>query len=272
MITYNNWMTNNADRIKNGERFKVSLDLFPFKRKSFHESADWVATDISHKYGNIYVSLSGGQDSEYIVRCFKRNKISFIPIIGKCNGSSIDTDYADEICESIGIKPIILFVNDSEILQIFNELCQTRIIAREAILRTATSKYVTAKNGLLITGHHIMCDTPEIEGEEEMFDVRDHDNVFDAMNMHNYVPFYNYHPSLAYSMVEHFDKKFILNDEYKSSLYNLSKRDKKRINYSPGIVNMFNMIRKKYNLKEKQYHFFGNKQECMKLFEDFVII
>lgn len=273
MITYNNWLESNVCEIVSGKKYTLKTNIFFFKKMSFHESADWIAKDISKKYDNLYVALSGGMDSEYVVRCFYRNKLSFTPIIVKCKGSEIETNYAERICEELNLTPKILYASDKDILETYDNICQTGIIGDLSILRTIASKYVHDNDGTIITGHTILGDTGTNHNEyvnEGLFDLKDHDSLLDAMNMPNNIAFFLYHPSVVYSIVE-LSNSTITWNEYKSTLYNLSFREKKIIEYSAGITSILHRLKIRYNLKEIQSYSLGNKDECLKLFEPFIL-
>lgn len=273
MITYNNWLESNVCEIARGEKFILKTNMFLFKKMLFFDACDFVAKDISEKYDNLYVALSGGMDSEYVVRCFHRNKLSFTPIIVKCKGSEIETNYAERICEELNLTPKILYASDKDILEIYDNICQTGIIGDLSILRTIASKYVHDNGGTIITGHTILGDTGTNHNEyvnEGLFDLKDHDSLLDAMNMPNNIAFFLYHPSIVYSIVE-MSKSNLSWNQYKMKMYELPFREKRVIEYSAGITSILHRLKIRYNLKEIQSYSLGNKDKCLQLFEPFIL-
>ena len=96
MTTYNNWIESNM-------RFRLAVPSadyelyvrpYPFKEMSFQDAADHTAKLIYENHKKIYVSFSGGADSDFVVRCFHRNKIPFKVILVKTSGNEEELSYA----------------------------------------------------------------------------------------------------------------------------------------------------------------------------------
>jgi hypothetical protein len=248
--------------------------MFPFENVNFDTAADWVATDISVKYQNLYVGLSGGLDSEYVVRCLQRNNIKFTPIIVKCPGSEIETDAADRICAELKIEPVIIHASSADVIRMFSEICETKINASLSILRAIAGRYVFENKGTLLTGHSFLGETGNSSAEKigvGLFDLKDHDHLFPAMkNMPTCIGFFLYHPKIVYSMVNDIDTELSW-DEYRAKLYNIPVRPKQIVRYTLRTTQIINYLTKIHTLNGIQSCSVGDLHQFHKMFDDYVI-
>jgi hypothetical protein len=68
-----------------------------------------IAQELYETYGNIYVGMSGGIDSEWVAKCFHRQRIPFTPIIYEAGDlNSMDTWWAHKWCADNTITPLII--------------------------------------------------------------------------------------------------------------------------------------------------------------------
>ena len=124
MATENDWMTCNLDkRLKDPfVDFKVIFNPVPFKKISFEQASIEAANKIANKYDNLYVSLSGGLDSEYIMLTLYNLKIPFKPIIVLIDeANSLESQYAFYMCKKLNIEPIVLKINEYLFVNIFKK-------------------------------------------------------------------------------------------------------------------------------------------------------
>lgn len=121
-------------------RFDKNTDLFeidPPNRKvgNFHEEILKQAEYIyKNKTKDLYLFLSGGLDSEYMVHVFHSLNYKFTPVIARYHGTDDndnpiiyndhDNKYAFDICEKLGLTPLIIdldfkaFIESGEMLEI----------------------------------------------------------------------------------------------------------------------------------------------------------
>ena len=74
MITKNNWLaTNLAERTINPTvDFELIINPYPFKKMDFNSAVEMTIKEIAGKYSNFYLGLSGGYDSEFVLRAFHK--------------------------------------------------------------------------------------------------------------------------------------------------------------------------------------------------------
>lgn len=80
MFCKNNWIDISWDGkpIRTGpEDISLKINCRANELIPFDQACDQVAKDIAAKHENLFVSLSGGSDSEYVASCFHRNNIPF---------------------------------------------------------------------------------------------------------------------------------------------------------------------------------------------------
>ena len=123
MATENDWVdTNIYERcLIPNLSFHVRLRPYPFREMKFQDAADYTAKRIYEKHKKIYVALSGGADSEFVVRVFHRNNIPFDVIIVKTSGNFKELQYAFKTCKELSIEPIIIDLDNSQYLSIYYE-------------------------------------------------------------------------------------------------------------------------------------------------------
>jgi len=274
MITYSNWLTSNVKEIDSDKKYKLYINLFQFSKEKFHNSADWCAKNIGKTYSNIYVGLSGGMDSEYVVRCLHRNNIEFTPIIVTCPGSEIETNRAFDVCRELNITPKQIAATLQDIIASYNKICQNKVIGDFSVLRIIAASYVNSVNGVFIQGNSILGDDGENYNTKikyGSFGTIERDEIIDVIYPSSkYISFFLYHPKLVYSIIENVDEEKTWN-EYKQFLYGISIREKRRITYPSSIIKLMSIMKNKYQLSEIQYYSFGNYKEFMKLFDKYVI-
>ena len=268
MATYNNWMTHNLrERFNNkNEPFVVNLHPYQFASMNFSEASDYTANLIHQKYSKIFLSFSGGLDSDYVFHVFKRNNIPFEPIIVKTSGNALEMKYALHTCKKFNVTPIILTLDDLEYLSFLDSQVIEKISGHGlcAIPGIFACEYAKANSGICVIGEHM------IDNDDE--------SIFPGMNEWDFynetfvgeeynVPFFNYTVELTNAMIESIDSNTI--DEWKHKLYNLTYRP--IIDYHFDVK--FQMI--KYGLFKKQKqkpinHFNpGSKESLLTLFNNF---
>ena len=85
----------------------------PVEILPFRTAADSAAKLIATQYDNLYISLSGGLDSEFVAKVLLRNQINFTPIIALGPWNQIETWYAFKFCDDHNLKPKILNYTES---------------------------------------------------------------------------------------------------------------------------------------------------------------
>lgn len=161
MLTKNNWLTSNIrERISNKSiDFNVIINRYEFSNLNFLDACKESCLEISDKYNDFYISLSGGMDSEFIVRQFHSLNIPFKVIIVKYTNPE-EIKYAFSLCEELSIDPVIISLSDEEFLDIYIRGIIKKIngVGINASQMIAAARYVENCNGTLVTGINSMLD------------------------------------------------------------------------------------------------------------------
>ena len=244
MKTKNNWITSNLeDRVKYGLPFDVNLKPYAFERVNFLTAAQNAAKDISKNYSNLYLSLSGGYDSEFILRFFISQHIQITPVIVRCLNDE-ETQYAFKACEELSINPIVINVAEREFYKVYLEriLKITKGFSHSSTPTVIVADYVQENNGTLITGNHLLKDGTDLVSSQQFSGLNDHDFYSDIThpNLIN-IDFLLYNPQISYSAFpDRFDQTC---HEYKRALYKLPYRNKIGPKFSREFLNSLNFIK-----------------------------
>jgi hypothetical protein len=275
MATENDWIDSNiVERLLiSGLPFDVRLRPYPFREMSFQDAADYTAKRIYEKNKNIYVSLSGGADSEFVVRVFHRNNIPFTPIIVKTSGNFKELIWAYRVCDKLNLKPVILELNDGEYLKIFYEDVIKKIHGYGifAVPSIYACRYAKENDGVLIIGEHMI--EGEKKDDKDVLRIRPEMNEWDCYNEatvgYEYnIPFYLYTIEICYAMLNAIEDDREPMDMWKCKLYNIDYRPK--IEY--GFTKEFNKTAANISVSggmrsANPNHSFGDRFALMELLD-----
>ena len=226
-MKHNSWISHNLDkRIKNRMLdFKFKFKFQQFKPMKFHDAAGSVASQISKEYKNIFLSFSGGADSEYVFKCFVNNKIQFTPVIVVSELNEWETNNARTICKEYNIVPVIIKTDRYKILKIYvNQIVQKlNGIGFDTTANLITAQYVKSHDGVLILGNQFI-------GE----DIKENKNTIYAHEWDFYndvlcpdvktINFFHYNIEIFYAMLN--DAQKIQFNTNKCDLYGIRNRPK----------------------------------------------
>lgn len=264
-MSENNWITSNLnERLTNSLiDFEVQFNPTPFRYISFEAASNDVVKKISHINKNIYVSLSGGLDSEYILRTFLKNKIDVVPIVVVVSGTinnHKEIEFAYQACKELQIKPIVLECTDKMFIKIFIEeiLNRTYGIGINIVGACLAQKYAKNHEGIILTGEHCIDDEPLItKGSMCEWDF--------SLETNTYGPLV-YTPEIFYAIVKQFDNTPI--QQFKSKLYKLKYREKMKPNIIPKTRDIINtIILSRTNFNVKRIYQLGTKDQILKYME-----
>lgn len=265
MITkagHNEWLT-----VNHGDKFAVTFNQrASVFYQDFHQAADYTANLIYQKYNDkkIYVSLSGGLDSELVASVLLRNKIPFVPIILKIHDLNyLETWYAEYWCYQNNIVPVILEYNADEVVE-------AAIKNHKNVIKTNPTQipnlivlnYVEEQNGFLIYS------TGDLNLELDKFYCERLDYLPDIIKTKNSTTaFFVYTPEIVLSYVNQFDTT--ANEQYnKLKFYKLAPRPKidylfslKNLESYKKFVNLIGHAGLICNVVYK--HYYGTKQEII---------
>jgi hypothetical protein len=97
-----------------GEKLEVSFNIpqRSVETISFHDAIDDAAKEIAKKHNDIFIPLTGGQDSELCCNVFLRNGIPFTPVIFMTPYNLQEVKYAIQYSENLSLKTKYLYFYD----------------------------------------------------------------------------------------------------------------------------------------------------------------
>jgi len=271
IISENNWINDNFTHIGLISDYNIKFNLYPFKPLDFQTATEQAAVKISKKYKKLYVGLSGGIDSEYILVCFHKLKIPIIPLIILCEGNEEESKYAFKMCKKLNIIPKVITCSNDKIYDICINFIFKKIngVGFESATRVFAAQYVKNNNGTLICGDHILKDGCEKMIKNSEYAMTEWDG-YDSPHFGDEIGFYLYTPELTYSMISGntLDGDNMTWKEYKSKLFGLEMRDKMSYTYPKKIQIIISSIRRLRSFKtEIQWE----KDEILDIFKPYLI-
>ena len=235
-MTHNEWFTTNLKlRSKHPDLdFKMNIDLYNFKNMRFHDASDYTCDLISDRYSNLHLALSGGLDSEYVLRAFHRNNIPITPVIIECANRD-ESKYAHMLCEQLNVTPIVIEKTETEFFKCFfkNILYKFNSIGYNSTQLLLAAEYVKSVNGVLINGNHFMGDGDDLITDEKYVISNEWDfyaNEYSEQLVN--IDFFFYTAELTYSMMP---RTYGTWNDHKQNLYEIEYRDKLRPKYSKNL-------------------------------------
>lgn len=269
MLTKNDWFnTSLRDRILDKKaRFNTIISPYKFYALDFDAAADYTAQEIYKTYPNLYVALSGGLDSEFVLRCFTRNNIPVKPIIVLC-GNSEESVYAFKACNDLDITPIVLEISEQELVEffktnIFEKFAGTGYNSTHNLI---AAKYVSEiPNAYIVSGNHFLSDGHNAISDQEYFFAYEWDFYTDyflepCININ----FYIYTLELVYAAAPRINTTWI---DYKHKIFNLAFREKLRYNYSKDTQHKLNILVRQLNSLQKNIGETWSKEQFFSYFD-----
>jgi hypothetical protein len=228
--------------------FKVELQRQSFERLPFNDAAINLANHIKNNYNKkIYVCLSGGMDSEFLVRLFHKLKIDFTALIAKPETFSAEREYAYELINELKIPFKILTFTDKQWLQTYYKWIHKKYNSHNlSAIFFYLAEYVESEGGMIVDGTHfggfngitfhaknienfiIQNDgnIPNIVGNQ-IFYVREMEMLYaESFSNLPYITFFQYNPQIVVAMLDAIQKEDLTWNHYKSRLYQVSYRPK----------------------------------------------
>lgn len=260
MPGHRNWYHLNAGTT---DDFNIVFKPYTFYNMSIKQAGEHTARLIKKRYGDIWVAMSGGYDSEFVANCFYDNNISFTPIIWRIR-DWVESDYALKWCQSRSITPFIIDKEINEevvslLKKISDRMCNDHFLSS---VNVYLSKVARKNGGFLVTGTGIATPDPPYPdpiGNKTSF--AEHDFFIEIWDENHPGSFMMYTVELFYALLKKTDIRLNTQD-IKSELYDLPFRPKIRM--SPH----FMVEHMDYNHQNKnQEYCAGTFQELIDLLE-----
>ena len=247
------------------ERFAFQVNNPATKELDFQSACDIAAQMLYQEWGSrpLYLSLSGGLDSEVIADTFVRNHISFIPVILQVgNLNAAESWYAEYWCYQHNITPLIKTVTIAEYedilkkyLLVIRNTHQTGIVANLYL-----ADEIKALGGSYVNG------VGDINQDHDQFYCNIVDFALDVFRPSQHpTGFFMYTAELALAYIKMFDST--VNEQYnKLRFYNVAARPK-----IAWVEHVFFGSKRLRHLLDfwyahapnSQSHQFGNKQDVI---------
>lgn len=205
MKVKDNWIsTNLLDRKDNSDlNFLLTINPSPLEDKTFSEYSDSLAQEIYSQDNNLFLLLSGGIDSEYVLNVFLRNNIPIKPIIIVTPYNKKELLFAIRKIKTENLNPIVVELSEQEIWPIVTEYCNNRHWYASpwyALLDHVAGQFTN--QGTVITG----------TGEPTLFFAQDDGFRWAGLR-------YNYIPESEFYLMYHTSQKIINFFLYDNQIY-----------------------------------------------------
>ena len=258
---HNDWCSVNLTP----ERFAFRVNTPATKELDFESACDLTAQTLYQEWGSrpLYLSLSGGLDSEVIADTFVRNRIPFVPIILCVDDvNSAESQYAESWCRRHNIDPLIKNLTIVEYTDIIKKylpvLRDTHQTGITAFLYLAD--FVQQLGGCYVNG------VGDINQEQDQFYCNVVDFALDVFCPGQHpTGFFMYTAEVALAYIKMFDST--ADEQYnKLTFYNVLPRSK--INWMQEIrYKNIHLAHAIYlwskTIPNSQPHWFGNKQDVI---------
>ena len=237
-MTQNNWLEHNLkERLYDFSLdFKLQINETPYQLTNFKTASFEVVNLVDRLDMPIFISFSGGMDSEYVVKCFLEAGTKFTPIIVKTSGNDYESSYAFHFCRKYSIPFIVIEKTDVEILsifykEIFKKLNSKGINSTPALI---AGMYAKQQGGVLVKGEHLIDDDRDWRGTIDRVGSNEWDFYNDVL-VGNTVNFFLETPNIAVSLVREIRAEESV-QEFKHRMFDIPFRPKFSYKY-PKLYN-----------------------------------
>jgi hypothetical protein len=252
------------------ERFAFRVNYPAIKELDFHSACDLTAQLLYQEWNSrpLYLSLSGGLDSEVIANTFVRNHIPFVPVILKVGDlNAAESWYAEYWCHQHNTKPLIKTVNIAEYedivkkyLLVIRNTHQTGIVANLYL-----ADFIEQLGGYYVNG------VGDINQSQDQFYCNIVDFALDVFRPNQHpTGFFMYTAELALAYIKMFDTE--IDEQYnKLKFYNVSPRPKiewvQQVKHSSERLSTMLELWRTF-VSNSQPHWFGNKQNVINVLKE----
>lgn len=241
MLVINNWIkTNIRNKISDkNTQLEVEFNPYYFKEISFSESCIRITKEIKTRYKNIYLSLSGGTDSCFVLINLVKAHVNFTPVIIKVKNSICNTKEIKRAlirCEEYEVKPEIITVSEKELMRVYREKAykKANCLGVGAAHQLFVGDLALKNNGVVITGEHAINDAtsyPEIE-------FADYNFLLELLDENIFIPFYLYSIECLNATLKIAIDKNLSGERLKVGLYGLDYLKKVKFNLEDPLMKL----------------------------------
>ena len=244
----NNWFNTTLKNRVNGYcDFDFQITPYKFTPKPFLESCKEQASTLSKSYDKLYVTYSGGLDSELVLKVFHEQNLPIIPILVETPYNQEEANWAKDFCNQRNIRLEILSYTSN---QFIDELKKRTIDIGLPILLgglpNIVADYVKDRSGYLLTGYG----DPFSPNRNAPLEFSEWDYYLSVYDDYHPAAFFNYSLEVLYSMVKDIDYTVDLQTA-KSKLYGLNIRHKAQ--WLPEYHNIQRHLTPRHGIQIRKY-------------------
>ena len=226
------------------EPFKLTIKPTKFDKVPYQDAAIRAAREIGTLSDKIFISLSGGMDSESVVRIFHRAGVKATPIIMSFSGNELERQYAFRVCKELKIEPIVIDMTNLDIIKYYRLIDRyVDIVALHSIPTICAAVYAKLNDGIMVTGEHFISDE---DGHTPIMVECFEWDLYHSMISSSNIGFFMYSAELAYSLMSELARIDNIEgtQECKAHLFDVIWRPKINHKYDPEVYAAIREIRK----------------------------
>jgi hypothetical protein len=263
-----NWIVSNLnERVADTpHQFDITFNWRTFKELSFSVASDKTCSEIASMPNDFYLGLSGGLDSEYILRVFNRMNVPITPVIVEF-GNEIERQRAYSVCDELKYDPIIIKLSEHQFIDCYKKYLSSLGVGYNAVHVLVVANLVYCFGGVLVTGDHFMGDGDDFITDDCYLLSNEWDFYIDVCfpKLQN-VRFLLHNPEITYaSMPRNYGKW----NDHRSTLFGVENRKKIRPVYSNKVHQSLSTLIKSLSIHHTGVRY--TKQDFFKLFDTYKI-
>ncbi len=227
-ITYKNWLTNNiAERLTNRDApFTTTVELYKPEKLGFYDACVFTLNKVPSKRP-MFLSFSGGTDSEYLIRFLVEQKVDFIPLVVNSPLNPVEFLNSLKVCKELGVSPHIIKVTANDFFKLFISEIYKKLngIGFGMVPVLLTARYAAEKGGLILTGNHLQDEYQTVgDHEESILDIYEYDAYNQVLVPDTTIHFFYHTIEIVRSMA--IESPQVDFSRYKCKFYGIAERRK----------------------------------------------
>ena len=242
MTTHNDWFGHNMEtRLTNPlARFEITVKPQKITIPDIKTASTEVIRLLAEKNKKIFVGLSGGMDSEYVMKRFLEEDVDATPIIVSSPCNRLETLFAFNFCKENNIRPIVIQKNDVEIVTIFYEDILSKLNGKgvESVQALIAGRYAEDNNGIFVKSDHLLGDDEDWQKPITFIGSNEWDFYNDVLiHKENTYSFFLHTPELIGCLVKNITDDCNV-QEYKQKMFGIPVRPKIKNEHTPVVKNL----------------------------------
>jgi hypothetical protein len=263
-MTLDQWLTTNIkDRVyDHSVDFSVTIKKSVANILGFNLAVRETIDCLVSEGRTLYLGVSGGTDSEYVLGKFVHHKAPFIPVIVHTDCSEEEYTVASDLCRKYDIKPTVIKLTTAEYIKIY----KTKIlgilngVGHYGPPSYTVARYAADHDGIYVKSEHLISET--IDGKM-IVGANEWDFYNDALHDYDVTRYFFFHtPDITYSMISAMSGDD--SQRFKCKLYEIPYRDKIRPVLDPILLSYISQLKQNRSFKPRWDYILGDKHEFLK--------